>query len=168
MRCATHPTPSQHDGLQERFKHPLGAMRTAQAGQGSRDRALFLAASLADDSTQRASVRNQAYALLGDGTDADYWLTRALRRLGDTMKDDIGLLVAQGWALRSFAAILRTQHGSPVQVGGRPAMDNDVRVRRTLAEALAKSDSEESQRSVRELLGRDPCHSVREALHART
>jgi hypothetical protein len=128
----------------------------------SRDRALFLAACLADGDEQRVAVRGQAYELLvNGGSESGYWVTRALQQLGDAMRDDVGYLLTQGWALRSFAAILWVRHGTPVQAGMRLATDSDVRVRRTLAEAIGGVEPDEVRRLVRDRLARDPNHSVR-------
>lgn len=162
------PMASKHDEFEERFRHPLGSLQIRNADRDSRDRAVFLAARLATGEAQRTEVRNLAYALLGSGsgTGSDYWPTQALQRLGrEFLKDDIGLLVAQGWAPRSLAAILWAEYGRPVHVGMRLADDADVRVRRALAEALALAEPQELQRDARALLERDPSYSVRAAIH---
>ncbi|RAO15034.1 hypothetical protein GUI43_02014 [Micromonospora noduli] len=168
LRCASAPTSSEHDELDQRFGHRLGFLRIINPDHDSRDRALFLAACLATDDARRAAVRSQAYALLGAGENSDYWPTRALQQLGDALKDDVGFLVAQGWALRSFAAILWARHGSPPQAGARLAADNDVRVRRAFAKALASVEVAGYQSYARDRLAQDPCHSVRSALGSRT
>jgi len=165
LLCASSPAVSNHDDVEQQFSHKLGAMRIAYPNRDSRDRAVFLAACLATDEAQRAQVRSLAYALLGAGGDSDYWLARALQQLGGALKDDVGFLAGQGWALRSLAGILWAEHGSPPQVGMKLANDVDVRVRRALGEALAGSVAKEFQASVRDRLAHDPCYSVRIALH---
>lgn len=80
------------------------------------------------------------------------------------MREDIGYLLTQGWALRSFAAILWARHGAPVQAGMRLATDPDTRVRRTMAEALRIAEPDEVQQSVRNRLLQDPNYSVRSLL----
>lgn len=112
MRLATSPSPSDHDGLNEQFTHRLGGVRLNGMPHGSRGEALFLAATLATNETQRNEVRRVVYTLLGEK--ADYWPTLALQRLGDTVKDDLAFLASQGWAIRSLAATLWADHGEPV------------------------------------------------------
>lgn len=162
IRLATAPTPSEYDKLNERFTHKLGGVRMNEMVHGSRGQALFLAAALAADADQREQVRRLAYSLLGE--QSDYWPTRALQRLGDAVKDDLAFLASQqGWAIRSLAAILWVEHTVPAHLGGRLAVDPDVRVRRALAETLAQHP-ESSHPAVREQLATDPAYSVRAAL----
>ncbi|GAA2658856.1 hypothetical protein GCM10010307_74920 [Streptomyces vastus] len=161
IRLATSPTPSDHDKLNEQFTHKLGGFRMNGTPRDSRGQAVMLAATLAADEPQRNHVRRIVYSLLGE--DADYWPTRALQRLGDTVKDDLAFLASQGWAIRSLAAILWADHGEPAHLGRRLAADPDVRVRRALARALnQKGDT--SHPAVREQLAADPAYSVRAAL----
>lgn len=164
MHSATAPQSSLHDDWQRRYAHRLGGMRMVNNNMDSRERALFLAACLAGDDGQRAAVRGQAYELLVDGGESGYWVTRAFQQLGDAMREDVGYLLTQGWALRSFAAILWARHGMPVQAGMRLATDPDVRVRRTLAEALSGAEPDDARRSVRDRLVQDPSYSVRSLL----
>ena len=89
------------------------------------------------------------YALLGE--ESDYWPTRALQRLGETVKDDLAFLASQGWAIRSFAARLWAEHAEPSHLGMRLAADPDVRVRRALAHALSRQP-ETSHLALREQL----------------
>ncbi|MGC4828843.1 hypothetical protein [Micromonospora arida] len=165
MRIASSPQSSLHDELERGFAHRLGGMRVVRNDMDSRERALFLAACLAGDDGQRTTVRGQAYELLvNGGGESGYWVTRALQQLGAAMREDVGYLLTQGWALRSFAAILWARHGTPVQAGMRLATDSDVRVRRALAEALGGAEPDEVQRPVRDRLAQDPNYSVRSVL----
>jgi hypothetical protein len=163
MQLATSPTPSDHDGLNERFALKLRGVQMNGMPQGSRGEALALAAALASNETQRNQVRRVIYSMLGEK--ADYWPTLALQRLGDTVKDDLAFLSSQGWAIRSLAAMLWAEHGEPDHLGERLARDADVRVRRALAQALARQP-EGAHASVRDQLASDPAHSVRTALIA--
>lgn len=160
VQLATSPTPSDHDKLNEQFTHKLGGFRMNGMSHDSRGQAVLLAASLADDN-QRASVRRLAYSLLGE--ESDYWPTRALQHLGDTVKDDLAFLASQGWAIRSLAATLWVDFSVPEHLGNRLAVDSDVRVRRALARALAQQP-ETSHPMVRTQLATDPAFSVRKAL----
>ncbi|WP_223775367.1 hypothetical protein [Streptomyces sp. 135] len=161
MRLATSPTPSDHDRLDGQFTHKLGGLRIEGRPRDSRGQAVVLAATLATDTARRSQVRRLVYALLGE--ESDYWPTRALQQLGDTVKDDLAFLASQGWAIRSLAAILWADHGEPAHLGHRLAADPDVRVRRALATALHRR-TDASHPSVREQLAADPAHSVRAAL----
>lgn len=163
VRLATSPTPSQHDELNDQFAHKLEGFRINGTPRDSRPQAVVLAATLATGETQRNQVRHLIYSLLGE--DSDYWATRALQQLGDTVKDDLAFLASQGWAIRSLVAILWTDHGEPHQLGRRLATDRDVRVRRALAHALAQQ-AETAHLAVREQLATDPAYSVRAALKA--
>ena len=162
---ATSPAPSGRDEFEERFSHKLGGFRMSHGDRDARSRAIYLAACLATDDEQRTEARRQAYVLLGLGGSSDYWPTRALQRLGPSLKDDMGFLLGSGWALRSLAAILWAEHGGPSYVGARLAGDDDVRVRRAFAEALAGAEQSESHDAVRGRLALDPCYSVRAAIH---
>ncbi|GAA1763481.1 hypothetical protein [Nostocoides vanveenii] len=161
VRLATSPTPSDHDQLNEQFAHKLGAFRMNGTRRDSRGQATALAAALATDEAQRSEARRLAYGLIG--TDSDYWPTRALQHLGDTLNDDLTFLASQGWAIRSLAAILWAKHGSPAHVGARLAADPDVRVRRALARALAQ-ESGQTHPTLRKQLALDPAYSVRSVL----
>ncbi|MEP7766001.1 hypothetical protein [Sanguibacter sp. 25GB23B1] len=92
MRCASSPTTSEHDEMNDQFRHKLGAMRMTGSRPDSRGKALFLAAQLATTSTQRSRIKDQAFALLGPDNSSGYWPTRALQYLGKAVKRDIGLL----------------------------------------------------------------------------
>jgi hypothetical protein len=161
LRLATSTTPSEHDDLDAQFTHRLGGLRIIGTPRDSRGQAVLLASVLATNEAQRNEVRRVAYALLGE--ESDYWPTRALQRLGETVKDDLAFLASQGWAIRSFAARLWAKYGEPSHLGKRLAADPDVRVRRALARALSEQP-ETSHPAVREQLVVDPAHSVRAAL----
>ncbi|MEH0424533.1 hypothetical protein, partial [Streptomyces sp. B21-083] len=163
IRLATSPTPSDHDKLNGQFMHKLGGFRINGTPRDSRGQAVMLAAMLATDTAQRNWVRRLVYSLLGE--ESDYWPTRALQRLGDTVKDDLAFLASQGWAIRSLAATLWVDHGEPEHLGRRLAADPDVRVRRALARALNQR-TDTSYPSVREQLAADPAYSVRSTLGA--
>lgn len=164
LRIAISSPPSLHDDFEGGFTHELGGMRIRRSDQDSRNRALYLAARLAGDQDQRDAVKRQSYALLGDGTESDYWPTRALQVLGPALREDIGFLAGQGWALRSLAGIIWSESGDSDHVGLRLADDPDVRVRRSLARALAGAVPAAYQIQAREHLEQDPCYSVRMAV----
>ncbi|MBP2707391.1 hypothetical protein JOL79_26760 [Microbispora sp. RL4-1S] len=164
VRLATSPTPSEHDKFNEQFTHKLGGFRMNGTPRDSRGQAVLLAAAFAEDDNQRACVRRLAYSLLGE--ESDYWPTRALQYLGDTIKDDLAFLASQGWAIRSLAATLWVNFADPAHLGNRLAADHDVRVRRALAHALAQQP-ETTHPTVRGQLATDPAYSVRVALRGR-
>jgi hypothetical protein len=163
LRLATSPAPSESDDLDAQFTHRLGGFQMRGMPRDSRGQAVFLASVLATSETQRKEVRRLVYALLGE--ESDYWPTRALQRLGETVKDDLAFLTSQGWAIRSFAAKLWADYGEPSHLGTRFVADPDVRVRRALAHALSEQP-ETSHMVLREQLAVDPAHSVRAALGA--
>lgn len=165
MRMAASPTPSEHDKFNEQFRHKLGGMRINGEPRDSRGQAVMLAAMLAQDDSQRHEVRRLAYSLLGE--ESDYWPTRALQQLGDTVRDDLAFLASQGWAVRSLAAMLWVDHGEPPHLGHRLAEDPDVRVRRAFARELARRPAA-SHGAIRERLAADPAFSVRAALADQT
>ena len=154
LRLATSTTPSEHDDLDAQFTHRLGGLGFIGTPRDSRGQAVLLASVLATNEAQRNEVRRVAYALLGE--ESDYWPTRALQRLGETVKDDLAFLASQGWAIRSFAARLWAKCGEPSHLGKRLAADPDVRVRRALARALSEQP-ETSHPAVREQTSRGPC-----------
>lgn len=161
-RLATSPTPSDHERLDEQFTRKLGAFRMNGTPHDTRGQATTLAAALATDEAQRSEARRLAYSLLG--TDSDYWPTRALQQLGDTLNDDLAFLATQGWAIRSLAAGRWPEYGQPAHLGARLAADPDVRVRRALARALS-GQSDPAHAAARERLANDPAYSVRAALN---
>jgi hypothetical protein len=161
LRLATSPTPSEHDAFNKQFTHRLGGLRMDGPSRDTRGQATLLASALATSEIERNEVRRLVYGLLGE--ESDYWPTKALQRLGDTVKDDVAFLASQGWAIRSLAAILWAEHGDPPHLGRRLAADPDVRVRRELARALA-GQLPTSHPLEREELAADPAYSVRAAL----
>jgi hypothetical protein len=166
IQCTTNPVPSKHDEFEQHFSHGLGAVVFKHVDRDTRNRSIFLAACLARTASERAEIRNLAHALLGDGTDSDYWAVRAFQRLGDeATKNDVGSLIPHGWAPRSLAAILWVKYGQPEFAGGRLATDSDVKVRRALARALATEPQKDFHQTVRDILEHDPSYSVRSALH---
>ncbi|WP_305788722.1 hypothetical protein [Symbioplanes lichenis] len=122
IRGASAPQPSLPDKWEQGFAHRLGGMRVTRADMDSRERALFLAACLASDDEQWAAVRTQAYELLVDSGESGYWIRQALQRLGDAMREDVGCLLTQGWALRSSPRFSgpNTRHPSRPGCGLRP------------------------------------------------
>jgi hypothetical protein len=176
------PPASAADAVHDAFRHPLGAVRMSLR-RDSRGEAAHLAATLAKSKHDKERVRTSALGLVGDDAVSEYWVTRALQRLGNTMAPDVGFLSGQNWALKSLAAILWSRTTEPEPVGYRLAADPDVRVRRALAEHLARSQAEEdpdtvaavpsdatavakrgaARASLLELLRQDSCFSVRAA-----
>lgn len=114
------------------------------------------------------STRHLTYRLLGPDDRANHWPTRVLQELGnvDTLNDDLGFLAGQGRASRSLVGIIWARHPCPSHLGARLAADPDPRVRRALAEKLARTDPTSEQRDARKILANDPAHSVRTALLA--
>lgn len=164
---ATSPASSDADGLTSAFGHPLGAMRIALAGD-SRTAAALLAARLASTAQQRDQARAAALRLIGADSDSDYYVTRALQVLQDDLARDIPYLAKQGWALRSLAAIAwANADDSDPQIGGLLAGDPDPRVRRALADALARARPTPRTDDARDTLHADPRHSVRRLLPQR-
>lgn len=172
LACVLAPSASQPDEMDAQFVHPLGAMRMSRS-QDSRSQAAHLASALAVSDKEKAKVKDVVLGLVGDETVAEYWLTRALQRLGEALASDAGFLSGQGWALRSLAGLQWVKTARPAPVGRRLAVDPDVRVRRALASALAKitppeaGDDEEvrsARAAVLEALRADPCYSVRNLL----
>lgn len=176
------PPESVADAADEPYRHPLGAVRMS-APRDSRGEAAHLAAALARTNHDKKRVRTAALALVGDETVSEYWVTRALQRLGDTMAPDVGFLSGQNWALKSLAAILWSKTTDPEPVGYRLAGDPDVRVRRALAVHLVQSQSVDdagglaglprdasasdkrgsARATLLDLLRQDPCFTVRAA-----
>jgi len=173
------PPPSAADEVDASFGHALGAVRMNRR-RDTRGEAAFLAATLARTLSDRVGVRAVTLRLVGDGTVSEYWVTRALQRLGDALAPDVGFLSGQNWALKSLAAILWSKTTQPSPVGIRLAADPDVRVRRALALHLREAQEAEvsvttateigdervaareaAREEVLEALRRDPAFSVR-------
>lgn len=129
------------DAADAMFRHPLGGFRVV-GGTDARAEAAYLAAGLARTREEKNRVRTATLGLVGDDTVSEYWMTRALQRLGDTMTPDVGFLSGLDWALKSLAAILWAKTTKPTPVGYRLADDSDVRVRRALALAVAETHPE--------------------------
>jgi hypothetical protein len=164
---AAAPARSEADELTQMYSHPLGAMRFGIGGN-SRPAAVYLAARLARTEEQRRQVRQAALQLIGSDGDADFHVTQALRALGDDLESDVPWLARQGWALRSLAGIIWADSSSlPSSIGEALAVDSDARVRRTLADALARRDPTDRAAAARGRLASDPRFSVRR-LVART
>lgn len=168
IRLATAPVPSELDESQAAPNHPLGAVRGSFDSGDTPAKALYLAACSAVDKEQRVRIKHLTYQLLGPDDRANYWPTRVLQELGnaDTLNDDLGFLAGQGRASRSLAGIIWARHPRPSHLGARLAADPDPRVRRALAEELARTDPTSEQRDARKILANDPAHSVRTALLA--
>jgi hypothetical protein len=163
LAAASDPAPSEADGLMGSFSHPLGGMRMGLTRE-SRPEAVFLAARLARTPEQREQVGTAALRLIGADDDADYCVARALQVLQADLARDLPYLAKQGWALRSFAAIVWAQStdGDP-PLGAALAADPDPRVRRALADALTDTPDERTA-AARDLLRIDPRYSVRKRL----
>lgn len=169
LALVSQPSASLADAMNEQFSHPLGAMRMGRT-QDARAQAAHLAATLARSPEEQAMVRDSVLALVGDESVNEYWVTRAFQRLGEALAADVGFLSGQGWALRSLAALQWVKTTRPAPVGGRLAVDPDVRVRRALATALSEvtqaaeetdQDLELARTAVLKILSADPCYSVR-------
>jgi hypothetical protein len=160
------PAPSEADALSSAFRHPLGAMQM-NVGGDSRPAAALLAARLARTPQQRDQARTAALRLIGADGDSDYYVTRALQVLQDDLVRDIPYLAKQGWALKSLAAIAwaRSSDADP-QAGVLLAHDPDPRVRRALADALARTPPTPRTDPAREALQADARHNVRRLLPA--
>lgn len=169
LRLTTEPTTSVQEVAEQKYSHSLGSMRMS-VSKSSRAQAAHLATHLAATATERKRVRDVAMGLVGDETVAEVWVTRALQQLGELMTPDTGFLSGQGWALRSFAAILWAKSPQPAPVGYRLAIDPDVRVRRALASALSKAEikstpagTTDPRDDVLKILNNDTRFSVRHA-----
>lgn len=161
LAYATDPAPSRPDDFATAFRHPLGGMRVS-APFDTGAKATYLAALLAATAEERAAVRQLAFSLLGSDRNSEYWVTKTLQEVvGDALTDDVGFLAGQGWPLRSLAAIVWTKTSAPPHIGLRLARDPDVRVRRSFAGQLARTEPVEAQIEVRGALSNDPCYSVR-------
>lgn len=168
LRLVLKPTPSTADEVTGSSSHPLGIFRMPLANS-SRGEAVFLAAALAREPLERERVRDAAFSLVGDEAASEYWVTRALQRLGDALVGDVGFLSGQGTALKSLAGILWSKNPAPAPVGLRLAADEDPEVRRALARALADHPADNTNAGrlrahVIAQLAMDPCFSVRSAL----
>lgn len=153
---------SERDMFDNQFSHPLSAVRLETTGSDIRGRATLLASLLATTETEHEEVRRIVYTLLGMGSDA--FPAQALRRLGDSVKDDTAFLSGQGWAMRCLASQLWVRHGGPSHVGDRLSTDEDVRVREVFAMALAESTPKTTEAHVRSRLSQDPSYRVRRAM----
>lgn len=169
LTLISEPSASLADAMNDEFSHPLGAMRMGRT-HDARAQAAHLAATLASSPAEKALVRDLTLGLVGDESVSEYWVTRALQRLGEALAADVGFLSGQGWALRSLAALQWVKTTRPTPVGGRLAVDPDVRVRRALATALSEiteaaeetdRDLEMARTTVLKMLSADPCYSVR-------
>lgn len=169
LSLVSQPSTSLADAMNEQFSHPLGAVRMGRT-HDARAQAAHLAATLARSPAEQALVRDSTLALVGDESGSEYWVTRALQRLGEALAADVGFLSGQGWALRSLAALQWVKTTRPAPVGRRLAVDPDVRVRRALATALSEvttsaedthQDMDMARTGVLKMLRADPCYSVR-------
>lgn len=165
VNFATNPPPSHADALNASMSNPLGAIRINDRSD-CRPAATYLAARLAKSPEEKRRVRDTALRLIGVGTDDDYRVTKTLQLLQSEIGDSIGLLAQGSWTLRSLAAILWTESTDmPDDVGKALSQDRDVRVRRTLANALANAEHR-LRSDVRQILLDDPRWSVRSRLRA--
>jgi hypothetical protein len=162
-------TESEIDRADRMLSHPLGAMRVNNTISDERPAGAFLAARLARTPEQKAAARDAALRLLGGTQDGDYWSTRALQVLtGDLTSEIAPVLATLSWPLRSLAAIVWVQSGSPDgTLGAKLARDPEQRVRRAMAGALAADPASDRTVPARQLLAADPRFSVRNALRTR-
>ena len=106
-------------------------------------------------------MRDAALRLVGVGSDDDYRVTTALQLVQSELGDSIGLLAQGSWTLRSLAAILWAESTDlPDDLGLAFSQDRDVRVRRSLASALANAEHRQDA-NARDILLHDPRWSVR-------
>lgn len=162
MQIALRQADSEHPMSQS--SHKLSSYRiTGFSGDNPRH-ALFLAASLADSEEQKSTAKSQIFATLRPNDTSGYWPARVLQRLDNISFEDVPFLAGMGWGLRSLAALHWPRHAELEQIGRRLAHDNDVRVRRALAEALYFAEDMEKLLPVRHVLEDDPTYSVRAAL----
>ncbi|MDQ2706298.1 MAG: hypothetical protein M3Z25_01040 [Actinomycetota bacterium] len=134
--------PSLGDLMVNIGNHPLGTFRTSGAIVDTRPHAVYLASALARNPEQKAEVRARVLSLLGTPR-ADYYVVRALQKLAPPdLARDVPLLATQAdWAVRSLAALTwATSSPDDPTIGLLLAQDNDVRVRKALASALANTD----------------------------
>ncbi|WP_431220087.1 hypothetical protein [Leifsonia xyli] len=158
LERSTITPPSALTDITAQFQSPLGSFRFNEGADDSRQRALLIAALLSRTSEQRSAVLEASYPFIG--ADQDYWLAITYQKLGDTVDGYLGLLSAQGWALRSIAAIRWVKNPTPSLLGSRFAVDRDVRVRRAFADAIAKTETGQHWEP-KETLRSDPAFSVR-------
>lgn len=161
VRLVSTAEPSEYDAFTSQFEHKLGSLRVHSPDRNISAAALHLAACLADGDEQRVELKRLAYQLLGASERSDYLVARALQRLGAIIDNDLGFLAGQSWTLRSIAAIRWVQIGNPEHLGEHLAIDNDVRVRRDLAEALAAATPLPVHADAHHILSKDPAYSVR-------
>jgi hypothetical protein len=160
---AVNPPPSQADAFNASMSSPLGGMRINDRSD-CRPPAAYLAARLAKSPEDKRLVRDTALRLIGVGTDDDYRVTKTVQIVQTELSETIGMLAQGSWTLRSPAAISWAESNDmPDELGSALSQDRDVRVRRALATALAKSDDLRSQH-VRDVLQADARWSVRSIL----
>ena len=163
MNFAASPPPSQADAFNASMSNPLGAMRIHDRSD-CRPAATFLAGRLAESALEKRLVRDAALRLVGVGSDDDYRVTTALQLVQSELGDSIGLLAQGSWTLRSLAAILWAESTDlPDDLGLAFSQDRDVRVRRSLASALANAEHRQDA-NARDILLHDPRWSVRSIL----
>lgn len=162
---ATNPPPSEADALDGSMSSPLGAMRINDRSD-SRPAAAYLAGRLAKSLEEKRLVRDTALRFIGVGSDDDYRVTTTLQLVQSELGDSVGLLAHGSWTLRSLAAILWAESTDiPDALGKALSQDPDVRVRRTLTNALAQTEHRQGS-DVRQVLLNDPRWSVRSILQA--
>ena len=161
--------PSPGDDAFTGTSHPLDFFRFNVDLDDIRCHWVRLAAVLANAPEQHHQVRDQILLLLpgAEGNDA-YYLARALQALPTAVLVPHLFLLAShpSWAVRCICALAwAREESSSLQLGPLLAHDRDVRVRRTLAEAIGESRYE-YHRDTAEHLAKDPHYSVRQFLHA--
>jgi hypothetical protein len=140
---------------------PDAGPSTAGHDDDPRHRAAYLAACLATTEDHRQRLRKSSFLLLVENGGTSVWATRALQRLGDVLSEEMGYLSGQGWALRVLAARLWANASEAFFIGLRLARDPEPRVRRSLAEAIARASPHDNHVEPLRLLRDDPHFSVR-------
>jgi hypothetical protein len=160
---------SAHDDLAGP-PHPLSALQISIGTATLRGHGLGLAAAAADSDAERGWVRGQAVGLLqADEPSLVHKAAVVLSQLPRASIDDIDadLLAAHDhFGVRQLSAILSMQHPDRYRrTALRLAEDEDPRVRRTLAEAAARTrtTAPDDVKDVLTVLASDDRYSVRAA-----
>lgn len=137
---------------------------TSIFGRDLRGYYLQAASEFASGVNEFADVKNLSFALLGVSDALDYRIAAALHPHRNEVLDerDIPILAMQRhWSLRALAAERWVVLESSEAVGRFLAKDDDPRVRRSLATALASAGEVGATESARSILLDDTLHSIR-------